>query len=78
MDKIINMKTPILLIELATRTHSYFIPSMKCDTFIQMCHSITMLSTDGMSISEGLLNAHLLPCHFQIRPSLIIVHHFVY
>ena len=30
-----------------------------------------MLSTDDMSISKGLLNAHLLPCHFQIRSTLI-------
>ena len=31
----------------------------------------TILSTDDMSISKGLLNAHLLPCHFQIRLTLI-------
>ena len=30
-----------------------------------------MLSTDDMPISKGLLNAHLLPCHFQIRSTLI-------
>ena len=39
MDKIINIITHILLIELATRTHSYFISSMECDTFIQMYHA---------------------------------------
>ena len=31
----------------------------------------TMLSTDDMSISKGVLNAHLLPFHFQIRSTLI-------
>ena len=31
----------------------------------------TMLSTDGMSISKGLLNANILPCHFQFRSTLI-------
>ena len=39
MDKTINMKTHILLIELATRINSYFISSIECDTFIQMCHA---------------------------------------
>ena len=56
MDKIINMKIHILSIELATRTHSYFISSIECDTFIQMCQVCvlfkyvkqhTMLSTDA-------------------------------
>ena len=66
MVKIINMKAHIVLIELATRTHSYFISLIKYDLFkCVMRH--TMFSTDDMSISKGLLNAHLLPCHFQIR-----------
>ena len=30
-----------------------------------------MLSTDDMSISKGLLYAHILPCHFQIGSTLI-------
>ena len=33
-----------------------------------------MLSTDNMSISKGLLNAHLLPCRFQIMSTLIYLH----
>ena len=39
MDKIINMETHVLLIELDTITHSYFISSIECDTFIQMCQA---------------------------------------
>ena len=50
------------LIELATRTHSRFISLIEYDT---------MLSADNVSISKGLLHAHLLPCHFQIRSTLI-------
>ena len=30
-----------------------------------------MLSIDDMSITKGLINANILPCHFQIRSLLI-------
>ena len=39
MNTIINLKTHILLIELATRTHSYLMSPIECDIFIQMCHA---------------------------------------
>ena len=45
MDKSINMKTHILLIELATRTHGYFISSVEYDIFIQMCQTRSHIAT---------------------------------